>query len=42
MYSASAISTTEPPENWFASFSASTTVPCVTPSARMRSGSRTT
>jgi hypothetical protein len=42
MYSASAISTTEPPEAWLPSRSASMTMACVTPSPRMRSGSSTT
>ena len=42
MYSASASSTTEPPEDWLALRSASITMPCVTPSWRMRSGSSTT
>ena len=42
MYSASAISTTEPPEAWLAFCSASITIAWVTPSARMRSGSSTT
>lgn len=42
MYSASANSTTEPPEAWLAFCRASTTAACVMPSARMRSGSSTT
>ena len=42
MYSASAISTTEPPAAWFAFCSASTTAACVMPRARMRSGSSIT
>ena len=42
MYSVSAISTTDPPEDWFAFCSASTTMPWVMPSVRIRSGSSTT
>ncbi len=42
MYSASASSTTEPPAAVLAFCSASITVACVMPSARIRSGSSTT